>query len=846
MNQNFYNSNSSSFDQSQPPQFPVIHSPPQETSIETLHDQENKINSVQTFLRKFNRISFFETPKVLLLAWDKIFKIKDAFGNKQYKPEETQELFRELFNDVQNIHEELAEYINTPGWNRPAFYKNGDDDDEDCTIAITSDFLIMDSLGMRDERLDTIPKKESDEFLKSSVEDLVPNPSEFEDECECDVPNCDDSQMTHFSTFSNPHFDNSTSSDDESIHEEDIHEMSFKTYSNPLFDLDEEIISSKFNLIHNEDLDSTLKNDCFDTKSYLLESLLNHDESIPPGIDCNDSDSEGDNLFLERLLHDDLIPLPDTLDFSNVIRVFLPFFTYPLSSIPGNLKTLAKGFYPPSLRFLSFNWESSAKGSDQCTCELCGNDLRDGFCSLCNSRNSCVYDHNLNSFDCPPDSCHPPHPTYETNSCDSYGNDSHFGYDCQPQFPLNYESKPGYIKNYNSYPYDSSSFTQQDLCCENCGFIQKKQEEKQIEEEQAAKAQNLKIPVCYDDEDDEEKSNSLKDNIIYGLTPCFAITPNEPVDSLGMRDEHLNTILAMKSDEFIKCSVENLAPNPSESEGENGCDVPACFTTFSNVLFDADYDFYSVDDQSLSDKDISEKIYSNPLFDEEIISMKIDKHHFNAESDLIESLLNHDSYIIPSSSKIDSLLDEFVGELILLKSIPPRIDKTDCDHENEIHLTKRLLYDNSSPRPPKEFVSENSNDDIKSFSPSHIPIKDSDPFMEEIDLSFTLDDPMLPSIKEDDDDSERDILILEELLDNYSLSLPENESFFRSLVLLQNHQMEKSPDLLSHRGLKTFKPFAKCPMMIHGKNIPILDVPLFCFYPLDQFKYGGIGSSSMT
>nr|GFA30208.1 hypothetical protein [Tanacetum cinerariifolium] len=125
------------FDQTQPPQFPVIHPPLKEISIEILHDQENAINSVQTFLRKFNRYSFFETPKVLLLAWDRVFEIKDAFGNKQYKPEDIQELFRKLFNDVQNIHEELAEYINTPGWNHPVFYNNGDDDDVDYTIAIT-------------------------------------------------------------------------------------------------------------------------------------------------------------------------------------------------------------------------------------------------------------------------------------------------------------------------------------------------------------------------------------------------------------------------------------------------------------------------------------------------------------------------------------------------------------------------------------------------------------------------------------------------------------------------------------------------------------------------------------
>nr|GEZ26158.1 putative reverse transcriptase domain-containing protein [Tanacetum cinerariifolium] len=53
-------------------------------------------------------------------------------------------------------------------------------------------------------------------------------------------------------------------------------------------------------------------------------------------------------------------------------------------------------------------------------------------------------------------------------------------------------------------------------------------EEKRIEEEQAAKAQNWKLPVCYDDDDDEERSNSLKDNIISELPSCAAITPNEP------------------------------------------------------------------------------------------------------------------------------------------------------------------------------------------------------------------------------------------------------------------------------------------------------------------------------
>nr|GFB52881.1 hypothetical protein [Tanacetum cinerariifolium] len=86
------------------------------------------------------------------------------------------------------------------------------------------------------------------------------------------------------------------------------------------------------------------------------------------------------------------------------------------------------------------------------------------------------------------------------------------------------------------------------------------------------------------------------------------------------------------------------------------------------------------DDQSLSDEDVPEKIYSNPLFDEEIIPIEKDQHSFTAESDIIESLPNHDSSVI-ISSKIDSLFDEFAGELTLLKSFPLGIDETDCHPE---------------------------------------------------------------------------------------------------------------------------------------------------------------------
>nr|GEX50325.1 hypothetical protein [Tanacetum cinerariifolium] len=330
------------------------------------------------------------------------------------------------------------------------------------------------------------------------------------------------------------------------------------------------------------------------------------------------------------------------------------------------------------------------------------------------------------------------------------------------------------------------------MCELDCQIVQKKLEEKQLEEEQAAKAQNWKLPVCYDDDDDEESSNSLEDNIISELPPYVAITPNEPVDSLNMGDEHLDTVPATESDKFIKSRVENLVPIPSESEGGSECDIPAGFTTFSNVLFDVDYDSDSGDDQSFFDEDFPKKIYSNPLFDEEVIPMKIDQHPFNAESDLIDSMPNHDPSIT-ISSKIDSLFDEFVGKLTLLKLIPSGIDETDYHPKKETRFTKRLLYDNSSPRPPEEIIFDNSNADIESFSPSHIPNKDSDSNMEEIDLPFTPDNPMPPGIEDDDYDSGRDIPILEELLDNYSLSLPDNESYHFDIPS-PYHPPAKPPD----------------------------------------------------
>ncbi|GKC03294.1 hypothetical protein Tco_0994904, partial [Tanacetum coccineum] len=117
-----------------------------------------------------------------------------------------------------------------------------------------------------------------------------------------------------------------------------------------------------------------------------------------------------------------------------------------------------------------------------------------------------------------------------------------------------------------------------------------------------------------DDDNDDEESTIPFNEIISQIPSSIAITPvlptMEPGDSLSIGDEHLNTIPEKESDEVIKSSVEDLIPIPSESEdtsdNDSKCDLPFCdnSVTFSNPLFDANDDFTSSDDESLSDEDV--------------------------------------------------------------------------------------------------------------------------------------------------------------------------------------------------------------------------------------------------
>ncbi|GKE60252.1 hypothetical protein Tco_1510619, partial [Tanacetum coccineum] len=174
-----------------------------------------------------------------------------------------------------------------------------DDDDEEYSISLKDmpqispsialvpvssimepeDFLIMGN-----EEISTILEKEADEFIKSSVEDLIPIPRESED----------------------------TSGSDS---ENDVPKETFKIDSNPLFEFDDDFTSSDVNPLFNEvlkDIECKVSYDSnLDESTFLVTPLFdsNEDECLAPRDD------------IEFLLHHD--PSTPMISVASILKGFI-------------------------------------------------------------------------------------------------------------------------------------------------------------------------------------------------------------------------------------------------------------------------------------------------------------------------------------------------------------------------------------------------------------------------------------------------------------------------------------------------------------------------------------------
>nr|GEU64397.1 homogentisate phytyltransferase 1, chloroplastic-like [Tanacetum cinerariifolium] len=402
--------------------------------------------------------------------------------------------------------------------------------------------------------------------------------------------------------------------------------------------------------------------------------------------------------------------------------------------------------------------------------------------------------------------------------CEFCGNDAYYGHYYTPQAPFIYP-KPCYNQDFN-FPQD----------------FQNKLEENQLEEERAAEAKNWKLPVCYDDDDYEERSDSLDDNIISGLPPFSAIIPNElvlsteePDNSLSMGDEHLDTISAMKSDEFIKSGVETLIPIPSESEGipEHMCDVLShdnsppldVLTVQIEDFFESNEEFSSTDDDSFSFDKI-DYVEASTLDSELVISEVME-------------------IVIPEVGGIEASNDNpipFYDPIIF--GTPPNLTPSgESDFFLEVDAFLAVEDEPTSSQFPKSNDQSCSDEDVLEkiilkplFEEEIIPMKiDQHLDNAESDLmkslqSFHFDIPLFSRPPSKPPDGDIGILNIKMMGDIY-----DQKAFMHKLMITLAPHQEKSLDLISHRcgTIKKFNTHRshlnECPMMIHGQNNPPLN-----------------------
>ncbi|GJU48667.1 hypothetical protein Tco_1218222 [Tanacetum coccineum] len=313
MNQNYFEPNYSGF--GQPPQYSINHQPP--SIQENLNHQKmyELLQMMQSFCEKLlqqkqaasidqsplQEMSIQDMEDLKQHYLDKMLSLSNDLQIKDYRNEKIDIRFR---RECENIIDELKGKFNGMSFeiNKKKKLQHLE---QESTIPLNEiDFQIPpsnaitpvlptmepeDSLIIGNEELSTIPEKESDEFIKPSVEDLVPIPCESED----------------------------TSGSDKSLSDEDVPEDNVKIYSNPLFEFDDEYISSDVNPLFDEVLENIESKDSYvsnlDEPALLVTPLFdaNEDEYFDPGGDADE---------IEFLLHRD--PSTPKISVASILEGF--------------------------------------------------------------------------------------------------------------------------------------------------------------------------------------------------------------------------------------------------------------------------------------------------------------------------------------------------------------------------------------------------------------------------------------------------------------------------------------------------------------------------------------------
>nr|GFA66406.1 hypothetical protein [Tanacetum cinerariifolium] len=297
-----------------------------------------------------------------------------------------------------------------------------------------------------------------------------------------------------------------------------------------------------------------------------------------------------------------------------------------------------------------------------------------------------------------------------------------------------------------------------------CQIIQKKQEDKQIKEEQAANARYWKIPTSCDDDDD------------YNSAITLVLSTEEPVDSLSIGDEHLDTISATKLDKVIKSTKDHF-----------------------DIVIKSKDDISSSDDDSLYNENI-EYDEATP-HDSEVVSLEV------AEIVISEDKEIKDDNLRKKLLNVHEVIKSSVEDLVPIPSEFEGILDTTCD----VHLDN-----NHAPLEAKDHfeIVINSNDDISSsdddsLHEENIEYVEASPHDFEL-VSLEAAEIVIPKVKEIEDDNLREKLLnvhllianIEALKDNPT---PSSELLTKSSSTSLNSFLEETN--IFHNSLPEFENF---------------------------------------
>ncbi|GJW21739.1 hypothetical protein Tco_0032361 [Tanacetum coccineum] len=423
-----------------------------------------------------------------------------------------------------------------------------------------------------------------------------------------------------------------------------------------------------------------------------------------------------------------------------------------------------------------------------CNCKWCGNDLRDGYCFLCHSRNgdSFTYDSTPNSFDNPPDFSYPTlQPQYVPYSCELCGTMPIMN---RPAFYNNDDDDEEYTNKITPVLPTVEPDNSLSMRDEHLSTIP---ENLEVVEIVIPEVGGIDIDILLTIKDDILREKLLNFNLLIAKIEALKDNPTPSSDFVtNSGSTTTRSDYSLPNYEAFYCDDDHIE---EKSSGSTTTHSNFSLSKYDSFIFDLSIDPFPPDDRS--------DFYHEEFADElaHIISPpEYDCFYFKIKPELGDFTMD----------VVEDIFDNLTRE--------PRIHVPNVlPTHPTLHMDSdfTLSSDSLGSDLVVSFPSRTRN---KIFDPGIVIEVQSKRFLSpnEFSISF-IRDPLSP--------------VFDTLL---PFSSKNEDKVFNPSRLSSNE--EKSPHLLSHRGFnpsKIISDFSESPMMIYGGDIPILDVSFLHFYP---------------